>query len=223
MLRIIPFLVFNLAFSLTAFVSGCGQTKKSDLTSPILSREITVGDGCEDCDLIFEGMPAYENMSYETVIANSNEPSEPLEISGMIFMPDGKTPAQDILFYVYHTDSRGYYSALDTQTVGKRHGHLRGWMRTDKNGRYKFRTIRPASYPDSQVPQHIHPIIKEPGKTEYWIDEYWFEDDPFVRDEYRAMMDKRGGQGIIKLTKNENGIWIGERDIILGLNVPNYR
>lgn len=219
MLKIILLLVFTL----TAFTCGCGQINKSDSTSPILSRDITVGDGCEDCDLIFEGMPPFDNMSRETVIANSNEPGELLEISGTIYMPDGKTPAADILYYVYHTDSRGYYSALDTQTVGKRHGHLRGWMKTGKDGKYKFRTIRPASYPDSRAPQHIHPIIKEPDKTEYWIDEYWFEDDPFVKDEYREMMDGRGGAGIIKLIKNENGIWIGERDIVLGLNVPNYK
>lgn len=222
MLKLISFLILTF----TAFAAGCGQTKDQDLKlssdSPILSREIKIGDGCEDCGLIFQGMPPFENMSSETVIANSNEPGEPLEISGTIFMPDGKTPAADILYYVYHTDSKGHYSPSDTQTIARQHGHLRGWMKTDKNGRYKFTTIRPASYPNSDAPQHIHPIIKEPNKTEYWIDEYWFEDDPNI-NYHKGMLTGRGGNGIINLIKNENGVWIGERHIVLGQNVPNYR
>ncbi|HEX2788704.1 MAG TPA: intradiol ring-cleavage dioxygenase [Ignavibacteria bacterium] len=219
MLKIISFLVL----SLTAFASGCGQTNKTDSTSPILSREIRISDGCEDCTLIFEGMPSFENMLSETSIANSNEPGEPLEISGTIFMPDGKTPAPDILLYIYHTDNKGLYSQWDTQTVGKRHGHLRGWMKTDKEGKYKFTTIRPASYPNSNNPQHIHPIIKEPYKTEYWIDDYLFEDDPLMKGGLPSYIQNRAGNGIIKVAKNENGVWMGKRDLILGLNIPNYR
>jgi protocatechuate 3,4-dioxygenase, beta subunit len=217
MLRIISFLILSLA----AFANGCGQTNKSDSTSPILSREIRVGDGCEDCELIFEGLPPYDNMPSETIIANSTESGEPLEISGTIYMPDGKTPAPDILIYIYHTDNKGLYSPADTQTVGRRHGHLRGWMRTDKDGRYKFKTIRPASYPNSNNPQHIHSIIKEPNKTEYWISDYLFEDDPLFKP--GSQLYFHGGNGLIKLTKNENGTWIGERDIVLGKNIPNYR
>jgi protocatechuate 3,4-dioxygenase, beta subunit len=41
--------------------------------------------------------------------------------------------------------------------------------------------------------------------------------------EERAKEEKRGGSGIIKLTQNQNGVWIGRRDIVLGLNIPNYK
>jgi protocatechuate 3,4-dioxygenase beta subunit len=219
MLKIISFLVLTLS----AFASGCGQTNKSDSTSPILSREIRISDGCEDCTLMFEGMQPFDKLSSEAIIANSNEPGEPLEISGTIFMPDGKTPAPDILLYVYHTDNKGLYSQWDTQTVGKRHGHLRGWMRTDANGKYKFKTIRPASYPNSENPQHIHAIIKEPYKIEYWVDDYLFEDDPLMQTHNKSYIQDRAGNGIIKVVKNDNGVWIGERDLILGKNIPNYK
>lgn len=219
MLKIISFLVLTL----TAFVSGCGQTNKTDSISPILSREIRISDGCEDCALMYEGMPSFESMLSETNIANSSEPGEPLEVSGTIFMPDGKTPAPDILLYIYHTDNKGLYSQWDTQTVGKRHGHLRGWMKTDANGKYKFKTIRPASYPNSNNPQHIHAIIKEPYKVEYWIDDYLFEDDPLMKRGLPSYIQNRAGNGVINVVKNENGIWIGKRDLILGLNIPNYR
>jgi protocatechuate 3,4-dioxygenase, beta subunit len=194
------------------YVSGCTQSgKKSDRV---------VGSACEDCDMMFEGMP--QNLSWQTTIAGPDEPGERMIISGVIYKADGKTPAPDVILYVYHTDSKGLYSPAPKQTQAKRHGHLRGWMKTDAHGRYEFKTIRPASYPNSNNPQHVHPIIKEPNTTLYWIDEYLFEDDPLLSEKEKAYQEKRGGKGIIALKKNEQGVWIGKRDIILGMNIPNY-
>ena len=70
-----------------------------------------------------------------------------------------------MILYVYQTDAKGLYSPAAGQTQGRRHGHLRGWMKTDRMGRYEFRTVRPASYPGRDVPAHIHPVVKEPEKT----------------------------------------------------------
>ncbi|MEK7256623.1 MAG: intradiol ring-cleavage dioxygenase, partial [Bacteroidota bacterium] len=89
-------------------------------------------------------------------------------------------------------------------------------------GRYKFTSIRPASYPGTEALQHIHPLIKEPGIREYWIDEYLFDDDPNMKKNEMGHEEKRGGSGIIHLEKNAGGTWIGRRDIVLGLNVPGY-
>jgi hypothetical protein len=36
-------------------------------------------------------------------------------------------------------------------------------------------------------------------------------------------VQRQNQNGIIKLTKNQNGVWIGRRDIVLGLNIPNYK
>ena len=35
-------------------------------------------------------------------------------------------------------------------------------------------------------------------------------------------MEGRGGMGIVDLTRNKNGMWVGRRDIILGRNIPHY-
>ena len=35
-------------------------------------------------------------------------------------------------------------------------------------------------------------------------------------------MLNRGGNGIVKLVKSTEAVWIGKRDIVLGLNVPDY-
>lgn len=192
--------------------TGCAQSNSK--------AERAVGSLCEDCDMMFEGMP--QNLSWQTTIAGNDEPGERLIIRGTIFKSDGKTPAPDVILYVYHTDNKGKYSPAPKQTDAKRHGHLRGWMKTDAQGRYEFKTIRPASYPFRKDPQHIHPIIKESDTSVYWIDEYLFDDDPLLTDEQKARHQKRGGSGVLTLKKDAQGTWIGQRDIILGLNVPNY-
>lgn len=181
-----------------------------------------VGGGCEGCEGMFEGMP--KQLAAETTVPAPGEPGEPLEISGTIFKADGRTPAPGVILYVYHTDARGLYEPAPGATGWtKRHGHLRGWMKTDARGQYKFQTIKPAPYPGRTIPAHIHPTIKEPDKNEYYLDEYRFGDDPLLTAQERAREEKRGGSGIIKLTKNSQGVWVGRRDIVLGQNIPNYQ
>lgn len=187
----------------------------------VFSQAQNVGDGCEDCELMHAGMP--KELKWQTTIADVKEEGEPMEISGTIFQKDGKTPAAGVILYVYHTDVKGEYTPSLTQVHGRRHGHLRGWMKTDAQGRYKFHTIRPAAYPNQRFAAHVHPIIKEPNKNEYWIDEYQFEGDPLLTQKDRTNAQNRGGSGIIQLIKNEKGVWIGKRDIVLGKNVPSYQ
>ena len=179
-----------------------------------------VGGGCDGCDLMYEGMP--KRLSWETTIPDAKEAGEPMEISGTIYQDDGKTPAKDVILYVYHTNAAGDYAPAPSQTEARGHGHLRGWMKTDANGRYKFRSIRPGAYPGRKDPAHVHPVVKETDKNEYYIDEFRFDDDPRLTKEERAKEEKRGGSGIIKLSK-QNGVWVGHRDIVLGDNVPNYK
>jgi protocatechuate 3,4-dioxygenase, beta subunit len=59
--------------------------------------------------------------------------------------------------------------------------------------------LKPAAYPYAKIPAHIHPVIKEPGFSEYYIDEYLFGDDPFLATAERNRAEDRGGNGIIKL------------------------
>jgi protocatechuate 3,4-dioxygenase, beta subunit len=197
----------------------CGGSAESNLIS---AQAKIVGGACDGCELIYQGMP--QQLSWQTKINPASEAGEAMEITGVIYQADGKSPAPDIILYVYHTDAQGYYSpARDQPEVSRRHGHLRGWMKTDASGQYKFTSIKPAPYPQMYDPAHIHPTIKEPDKNEYYIDEYRFDDDPLITREYRARAENRGGSGIIQLTKNDKGIWIGKRDIVLGQNVPNYK
>ncbi len=195
--------------------SSCdGQTQEQ-------KQERQVGGRCEGCEVALTGMPS--TVSWDGRIASSAEPGTPLVMEGIIYKKDGKTPADGVVLYLYHTNNAGVYQPAAGQTgMVARHGKLRGWLKTGKDGRYRFTTIRPARYPNTTFAAHIHPTIKEPGIQAYYIDEYVFDDDPYVKGDYDKKQDLRGGSGVVKLTKDANGVWRGRRDIILGLNVPGY-
>ncbi|GAB3556349.1 hypothetical protein GCM10027577_43410 [Spirosoma fluminis] len=147
---------------------------------------------------------------------------KPLGINGIVYKADGKTPAPGVVLYVYHTDETGHYIAKDGASGwGKRHGSIRGWLRTNPKGEYKFVTLRPAPYPNLSEPAHIHITVKEPGLHEYYIDEFVFDDDPLLTTDKRRRLDNRGGSGILKLTDTGN-MFKAERPIYLGRNIPNY-
>ena len=188
--------------------TGCAQDAKK-----------VVGGGCDGCELMFEGMP--RELSWRTTVAGEQEPGTALVVRGVIYQKDGKTPASDVILYVYQTDATGRYTPAGGQVHGKRHGRLRGWMKTGADGRYEFRTIRPAAYPGQAIPAHIHPVVKEPGKNEYYLDEFVFDDDRLLTKEKRAKLEDRGGSGVKKVTE-EKGVATGRRDIVLGRNIPDY-
>ena len=149
-------------------------------------------------------------------VVPEGEPGEPLIISGTIFAPDGHTPLAGMSLWVYQTDATGHYSALRDSGGDNRNTRLHGLMQTNGEGRYEFRTIKPAPYPGRTNPAHIHAYVSGPEYPEYWIDEYLFEGDPFITEEMRQ---KFGGKGsfssILKLTRGDDGILRGVRDIVV--------
>lgn len=207
-----------LIFLITVMLSLGACAQKQEKVTP----EIEVGGNCEGCEAIFESPVPFNELNWIDTLPGFDEPGQKLEVSGSVFKPDGKTPAADIVLYVYHTDQNGIYpNKGDENGWGKRHGYLRGWIKTNKSGQYKFYTLIPASYPNSNNPKHIHITIKEPGKNAYWIDDFLFRDDPLLTRELRNKHKFRGGNGILR-TSNQNGIMIARRDIILGENIPGY-
>jgi protocatechuate 3,4-dioxygenase beta subunit len=115
------------------------------------------------------------------VIAPQGEPGESLVVTGRVFGPDNATPLKGVSIYVYHTDIRGYYSAETTNSSNPR---LLGYIRTDDQGRYEYRTIKPGPYPQARVPAHIHYVVSAPGYREK-VFEIVFEGDPFISSDIR--------------------------------------
>ena len=180
-----------------------------------------VGGPCEGCEAVFEY--GERVLSAIDTLPDFNREGPKLKVTGTIFQPDGKTPAENVILYVYHTDQDGIYPTKGNEKEwARRHGYLRGWLRTGADGKYTFYTLKPGIYPSGNAPAHIHATILEPDGKYYWIEEYLFEDDPLLSSEERLRSSPRGGSpGILDLT-DENNLLVGKRDIILGKNIPNY-
>jgi protocatechuate 3,4-dioxygenase beta subunit len=132
------------------------------------------------------------------------------------FPPEGRTPLEGISLWVYHTDATGHYSKLSDIGGDARNTRLHGLMQTNREGRYEFRTIKPASYPGRTNPAHVHAFVSGPGYPEYWIDDFLFEGDPFITEEMRQKFAGKGSfSSILKLTRGEDGILRGVRDITI--------
>ncbi|GJM35338.1 MAG: hypothetical protein DHS20C18_43390 [Saprospiraceae bacterium] len=160
---------------------------------------------------------APENIDWEATIAHEDVKGERLILEGTIYENDGKTPAENVIVYAYHTNDKGLYEKKGNETGnGVRHGYLRAWAKTNSHGKYRFHTIKPAPYPNHAEPAHIHMTLMGENFDEYWINATWFKGDKIITDEMVEKLTRTGGfSNIITLTKNDNGIWIGNRDIII--------
>jgi protocatechuate 3,4-dioxygenase beta subunit len=121
------------------------------------------------------------------VIAPPGEPGQPLLVEGRVFRPDGKTPAGGVVVYVYQTDITGRYQKLPGQPP-----RLRGWMKTDAEGRYQYRTIRPAPYPGNDIPAHVHTQLWGAGWPAQYNEDLNFADDRFVKEADRRRSSALG-------------------------------
>ena len=203
----------TLAILICSFIfSKCVESQ-----NPQVSK--IIGAPCEGCEAIYEY--ADKTLTAIDTLPDFNKMKTNIKLSGKVFLKDGKTPAKDVILYFYHTNDQGIYPTKpDSKGWERRHGYLRGWVKTNKNGMYTIYTSKPASYPNSTTPQHIHVTVKEPNKNEYYIDDFFFADDPNLTLEIKNRKTPRGGSGIISL--DNDSPQSATRNIILGLNIPNY-
>lgn len=181
-------------------------------------KERQVGGPCEGCEALLEYTGKLN--AVDTLPGfSTNEPK--LKITGTVYKKDGATPADGVILYIHHTNRDGYYPP-GGEGWGRRHGKHRGWVKTGKDGSYTFYTFQPASYPNRNDPAHIHLTVKEQNTNSHYLDDYLFEGDPLLTDAYLNRLNKRGGLGVVKLDEKVNGVYTIERDIILGLNIPDY-
>jgi len=101
--------------------------------------------------LLFIPLAAYASPSRMKIAADT-EPGQRLVITGHVFSADGR-PRGGIQMYAYHTDAKGLYRP-DGSFKGE--PRLRGTLVTASDGSYEIDTIKPAPYPDRNIPAHIH-------------------------------------------------------------------
>ncbi len=168
---------------------------------------------CEGCQTVLERDPAA--LPSRLRLAAAGQPGERMVLTGRVLTVDG-APAPGVVIYAHHTNAEGYYADGTPETEwSRRHGRLRGWVKTDADGRYGFDTIKPAPYPDRTMPAHVHLFIQEPGYPPYYVDDVVFAGEFKVDEAYRAKQELRGGGGVVTLTRDAGGVWRARRDIRL--------
>lgn len=108
-------------------------------------------------------------------IARSGTPGVPLAVSGVVRDAQGR-PVADAMVDVWQASPVGLY---ENQDPTQENMNLRGRFRTDAEGRYHFRSVRPAGYPvptdgpcgvllraqqrHPNRPAHLHFMVSKPG------------------------------------------------------------
>ena len=130
-------------------------------------------------------------------IAPANQAGIPFVVRGVVQDPSGK-PLGGVEVFAYQTDTNGIYAAPGAADPWP----LKGWALTDGQGRFEFRTIRPAAYPSNTIPGHVHLTFKTSAFGRQ-VTEVMFEDDPLATKEYR----ERQAAGVMfgKVTKRGDG------------------
>ncbi len=179
---------------LIVLLSACGNSQDS-------KSNRLVGGPCEGCEAIFD----YGNKKLSPIdtLQGFNEKGQKIKVTGTIYQNDGKSPAKGIILYLYHTDQNGIYdNKYEESNWSKQHGYIRGWVKTDADGKYTFYTLKPGVYPSRTTPAHIHPTILEPNGKYYWIGAYHFEGDPLLTESEISPESPRGGSnGLLILKK----------------------
>ena len=102
-----------------------------------------------------------------------------IRVNGSVKNTEGK-PVAGALVYFYHTDSRGWYAADAPHVLqyegDVRHARLFGYVKTDMDGKFELHTIKPAGYPQSDLPAHIHVHVDASGYKSF-VNEFLFDDD----------------------------------------------
>ncbi|MGB3466473.1 MAG: intradiol ring-cleavage dioxygenase [Cyclobacteriaceae bacterium] len=180
-----------------------------------------------------KSMPFYYMMPHHLSASDTSpvfsQQGQKILLTGTVYNRDGKTPASDVILYYYQTNTEGIYATKEGEErnmprnkLGQTHGFIRGWVKTDEQGNYSIYTIKPGTYPSRDEAAHVHITVKEENMEEpYYIDNFVFDDDPLLTTQRRKNMGNRGGSGVIRFVSQDD-LWIGERDIILGLNIPDY-
>jgi protocatechuate 3,4-dioxygenase beta subunit len=140
-----------------------------------------------------------------------------IKITGTIYLADGVTPAKDVILYVNQPDEDGNYD-LKKDEYNKRYVHHRGWVKTGTDGRYTLYTFVPGKFLRSKELKQIHRIIKEPGKPEYAISSFFFNDDPLIPSLTLACRAK-AVQSMLRLDDEADGMYVATKDIKLNKDI----
>lgn len=146
-----------------------------------------------------------------------------VEFGGIVYDASGM-PQPGILVEIWQTDDNGVYLHPGDPGTEQRDRNFQfyGESITTDDGRYEFRTILPGRY--EPRPRHIHVKLKLDGQ-ELLTTQFYFSGDPELAGE--SMFNQVGPDGqhlVITLEEtlgaDGNAILVGQRDVILNIDLP---
>jgi protocatechuate 3,4-dioxygenase beta subunit len=143
-----------------------------------------------------------DTLAMRARIAPASEPGTPLVIHGRVFDTAGRAPVPGAIVFAYQTDRGGLYDAPGSTPHSWR---LRGWARTDAEGRFVFETIRPGAYPGAKIPAHVHFNLFMPNGERYHAGELQFADDELVPPSELAASQRQGEFGHVRPVRTAGG------------------
>src|SRR5215203_817005 len=126
-------IIFSLLVGVAVF--SCAQDDSHAQDNKKSSSQQIIGGRCEGCEAIYESKVPFEALNEIDTLPIFKEDGPKLVVSGIVYKSDGKTPAPGVVIYVYQTDQTGKYRVTGNETGwGKRHGSIRGWIKTNPLG-----------------------------------------------------------------------------------------
>jgi protocatechuate 3,4-dioxygenase beta subunit len=163
----------------------------------------------------FKKHTAPEGASFFLSQVPKSERGDRMVIRGVV-MDAEKKPIKNASVYIYHTDKDGLYDPQEPRPgEGSDNPRLHGYLRTDAVGRYVYGSIRPAPYPNTPLPAHVHYVVTAEGFKDRAF-EFWFEGDPMITADHLAARAKRPNHFYIRpATRDSNRVWQITFDIVM--------
>ena len=132
-----------------------------------------------------------------------NSKATPIILKGQVLKEDGKTPIDNALVEIWHCDE---YQVYDNASDEYKY---RGGQRTNKEGKYEFKSIMPVPYkanPNNESswrPAHIHMRVSVPGQQDL-ITQLYFKNGKYVdTDKYSS--NPQAVNRILTISQNNTG------------------
>lgn len=142
-----------------------------------------------------------------------------VELSGRVLSVDGK-PLPDVMVEIWQANHHGRYAHPRDTNSAPLDPHFQGYalVRTDSDGRYRLRTIKPGAYPAGgswQRPPHIHFEVR--SKTAREATQMFFPGEPLNDRDQLFLSIPQGARSAVlaRPAGMRDGVMLLAWDIIL--------